>query len=88
MMLYRSNDAVLDFDLVKVIEQSRDNPSFTFNTAHARGRSVLRNACERFPALADPAERDGVLARAPLERLEDAGEIRSHAPARALSARL
>jgi arginyl-tRNA synthetase len=75
MMLYRSNDAVLDFDLVKVIEQSRDNPIFYVQYGHARGRSVLRNACELFPALADPSERDGMLARAPLERMEDAGEI-------------
>ena len=75
MMLYRSNDAVLDFDLVKVIEQSRDNPIFYVQYGHARGRSVLRNACELFPALADPAERHGMLERAPFERLVDAGEI-------------
>jgi arginyl-tRNA synthetase len=75
MMLYRSNDAVLDFDLVKVIEQSRDNPIFYVQYGHARGRSVLRNACELFPALADPAGRHYMLERAPLERLDDAGEI-------------
>jgi arginyl-tRNA synthetase len=75
MMLYRSNDAVLDFDLVKVIEQSRDNPIFYVQYGHARGRSVLRNACELFPALADPTERHYMLERAPLERLDDAGEV-------------
>ena len=46
MMLYRSNDAPLDFDLLKVIEQSRDNPVFYVQYAHARGQSVLRNARE------------------------------------------
>jgi arginyl-tRNA synthetase len=75
MMLYRSNDAVLDFDLLKVIEQSRDNPIFYVQYGHARGRSVLRNACEVFPALAHAEERNRLLAQAPLERLEDAGEI-------------
>ena len=75
MMLYRSNDAVLDFDLLKVIEQSRDNPIFYVQYGHARGRSVLRNACELFPALAHPEERNRLLVQAPLERVEDAGEI-------------
>ena len=36
-MLYRKNDAVLDFDLAKVIEQSRDNPVFYVQYGHARG---------------------------------------------------
>jgi arginyl-tRNA synthetase len=44
MMLFRKNDAVLDFDLAKVIEQSRDNPVFYVQYAHARGMSVFRNA--------------------------------------------
>jgi arginyl-tRNA synthetase len=40
MMLFRKNDATLDFDLAKVIEQSRDNPVFYVQYAHARaGRS-------------------------------------------------
>ena len=46
MMLYRKNDAVLDFDLAKVIEQSRDNPVFYVQYGHARGQSVFRNARE------------------------------------------
>src|SRR6266516_7408479 len=41
MMLYRKNDAVLDFDLAKVIEQSRDNPVFYVQYGHARGNSVF-----------------------------------------------
>src|SRR5262249_10047626 len=44
MMLFRKNDAALDFDLAKVIEQSRDNPVFYVQYGHARGRSVFRNA--------------------------------------------
>jgi len=44
MMLFRKNDAVLDFDLAKVIEQTRDNPVFYVQYAHARGMSVFRNA--------------------------------------------
>ena len=43
MMLYRKNDAVLDFDLEKVLEQSRDNPVFYVQYAHARAHSVFRN---------------------------------------------
>jgi arginyl-tRNA synthetase len=37
MMLYRKNDAALDFDLARVIEQSRDNPVFYVQYGHARG---------------------------------------------------
>ena len=51
MMLYRKNDAVLDFDLAKVIEQSRDNPVFYVQYGHARGQSVFRNAREVVPDL-------------------------------------
>jgi arginyl-tRNA synthetase len=76
MMLYRNNDAVLDFDLLKVIEQSRDNPVFYVQYAHARGRSVLRNACEVVPDLAGEAsKRAACLAKAPLDRLQDTGEL-------------
>jgi arginyl-tRNA synthetase len=76
MMLYRKNDAVLDFDLAKVIEQSRDNPVFYVQYGHARGQSVFRNAREVVPDLPhDPAARAQALARAPLERLTDSGEL-------------
>ena len=51
MMLFRKNDAVLDFDLAKVIEQSRDNPVFYVQYGHARGQSVFRNAREAFADL-------------------------------------
>lgn len=43
IMLTRKNDASLDFDLAKVVEQSRDNPVFYVQYAHARIASVLRN---------------------------------------------
>src|SRR5581483_9749060 len=75
-MLYRKNDAVLDFDLAKVIEHSRDNPVFYVQYGHARGQSVFRNAREEISDLPQsPSERAATLSRAPLERLTDAGEI-------------
>jgi arginyl-tRNA synthetase len=75
-MLYRKNDAVLDFDLAKVIEQSRDNPVFYVQYAHARGQSVFRNAREDIPDLPQSsAQRAAMLRRAPLERLTDEGEV-------------
>ncbi|MDY0240924.1 MAG: arginine--tRNA ligase [Rhodospirillaceae bacterium] len=72
IMLTRKNDAQLDFDLGKVLEQSRDNPVFYVQYAHARIHSVLRHAREMF------AGRDlspGALASAPLERLTDEAEL-------------
>ncbi|MBN8958961.1 MAG: arginine--tRNA ligase [Rhizobiales bacterium] len=75
MMLYRKNDAVLDFDLAKVIEQSRENPVFYVQYGHARGQSVLRNAKEALSDLPDtPESRAKYLAKAALERLEHPGE--------------
>jgi len=49
IMLMRKNDAPLDFDLAKVIEQSQDNPVFYVQYAHARVRSVLRQGQAAFP---------------------------------------
>ena len=49
MMIFRKNDATLDFDFAKVLEQSKDNPVFYVQYAHARAQSVLRNAKEAFP---------------------------------------
>ena len=48
-MLYRKNDAVLDFDLAKVIEATRENPVFYVQYGHARGESIFRNAREEMP---------------------------------------
>jgi arginyl-tRNA synthetase len=76
MMLYRKNDAPLDFDLAKVIEQSRDNPVFYVQYGHARGQSVFRNAREVLPDLPhDSVARSAALATAPLGRLDDAAEL-------------
>ena len=44
MMLYRKNDAPLDFDFAKVTEQSKDNPVFYVQYASARCHSVFRQA--------------------------------------------
>jgi arginyl-tRNA synthetase len=67
IMLTRKNDAPLDFDLAKVTEQSRDNPVFYVQYAHARACSVLRNAEADVPGLesVEPA----------LHRLTDSGEL-------------
>ena len=76
MMLNRKNDAVLDFDLAKVIEQSRDNPVFYVQYGHARGQSIFRNAREVVPILPEAdRERRAVLSQAALSRLDDAAEL-------------
>ena len=75
-MLFRKNDAVLDFDLAKVIEASRDNPVFYVQYGHARGQSVFRNARAEMPDLpVDADARRKWLAAAPLDRLKDEGEL-------------
>jgi arginyl-tRNA synthetase len=76
MMLFRKNDAVLDFDLAKVIEQSKDNAVFYVQYGHARGHSVFRNAREVVPDLPEEAgARAAFLGDAAVERLTDPGEI-------------
>jgi arginyl-tRNA synthetase len=76
MMLFRKNDAVLDFDLAKVLEQSKDNPVFYVQYGHARGYSIFRNALEVIP---DLPEQDGAraafLETAVVERLTDPVEL-------------
>jgi arginyl-tRNA synthetase len=51
IMLTRKNDQSLEFDFAKVMEQSKDNPVFYVQYAHARCHSVMRNAKEMFPDL-------------------------------------
>ncbi|MND90698.1 Arginine--tRNA ligase [compost metagenome] len=51
MMLYRKNSEPLDFDFAKVTEQSKDNPVFYVQYAHARCMSVFRQAKDAFPGL-------------------------------------
>ena len=72
IMLTRKNDAPLDFDLEKVVEQSRENPVFYVQYAHARGCSVQRHAVEEF--LTIPQD-DAGLAKADLNLLTDSGEL-------------
>ncbi len=72
MMLYRKNDAQLDFDLEKVVEQSNDNPVFYVQYAHARACSVISKAREGFPGL-DLAPTS--LACAKLNLLRDEAEL-------------
>ncbi|MEO3430306.1 arginine--tRNA ligase [Pelagibius sp. CAU 1746] len=72
IMLTRKNDATLDFDLVEVMEQSRDNPVFYVQYCHARCCSVLRHAAAEMPGVSlDPVS----LAGADLNRLTDSGEL-------------
>jgi arginyl-tRNA synthetase len=70
MMLYRKNDAPLEFDLAKVLEQSKDNPVFYVQYAHARAASVFRQAREAFGRAPEAAE----LAAADLSLLTDEAE--------------
>jgi arginyl-tRNA synthetase len=65
-MLTRKPDAQMEFDLDQVVAQTRDNPVFYVQYAHARCRSVLRAAAEMFdPDLVAPP----ALAAAPLDSL-------------------
>ncbi len=72
IMLTRRNDQPLDFDFAKVTEQSKDNPVFYVQYAHARAASVMRHAAAQLPP-----ERlgDAALAAAPLDRLADPLEL-------------
>jgi arginyl-tRNA synthetase len=72
MMLYRKNQETLDFDFAKVTEQSKDNPVFYVQYAHARAASVLRNAAEQVAGIDVSAE---ALQKADLSILADPGEI-------------
>ncbi|MFO1090098.1 MAG: arginine--tRNA ligase [Hyphomicrobiales bacterium] len=92
IMLYRKNDAPLDFDFQKVTEQSRDNPVFYVQYAHARIASVFRNAEAELGArivspetlasadlsiLTDPAEMDLLRRLADYPRLVEAATAAS-----------
>ena len=70
IMLTRKNDAALDFDFAKVLEQSKDNPVFYVQYAHARIRSVMRKAAD-----AGVAVDDATLARADLTKLGHLAEL-------------
>lgn len=70
IMLTRKNDAPLDFDLARVVDQSRDNPVFYVQYAHARCQSVLRHAKDDGLAVTVEA-----LAKADLSHLKDVDEV-------------
>ena len=70
VMLTRKNDAALDFDFDKVLEQSRDNPVWYVQYAHARIASVLRKAAE-----AGVDTSDAALAGADLATLDHPAEL-------------
>jgi arginyl-tRNA synthetase len=70
VMLTRKNDAPLDFDFDKVLEQSRENPVFYVQYAHARVMSVLRKAAD-----AGIASDDTVLAASDLALLGHEAEL-------------
>ena len=72
IMLTRRSDAQLDFDFAKVTEQSKDNPVFYVQYAHARCKSVLRHAEDLFDAADLTAE---ALGAAPFDRLTDPAEL-------------
>jgi arginyl-tRNA synthetase len=71
MMLYRKNDAPLDFDFDKVTEQSKDNPVFYVQYAYARTQSVFREAQAK---LAETDLTAATESQAQLALLTDAGE--------------
>ena len=72
MLLYRRNDAAMDFDFALVKEQTRDNPVFYVQYAHARTHSVFRNAAQDMPDLdISPA----ALARADLTLLSTPADL-------------
>ncbi|WP_170363287.1 arginine--tRNA ligase [Ruegeria arenilitoris] len=70
VMLTRKNDAPLDFDFDKVLEQSRENPVFYVQYAHARVMSVLRRAAE-----AGIAADDATLKAADLSKIDHPTEL-------------
>ncbi|KZL19140.1 Arginine--tRNA ligase [Pseudovibrio axinellae] len=72
MMLYRKNDAQLDFDFDKVKEQSKDNPVFYVQYGHARCQSVLRQAAGELDWFSNTASE---LQSADFTQLEDEGEL-------------
>jgi len=72
MMLFRKNDAPLEFDLSKVIEQSKDNPVFYVQYAHARAKSALRQGLATISGIDLSSD---ALALADLGLLEDEGEV-------------
>ncbi|SFV32138.1 arginyl-tRNA synthetase [Devosia crocina] len=72
MLLFRRNDAAMDFDFALVKEQTRDNPVFYVQYAHARACSVFRKAAEEVPGLDTGA---AALASADVEVLTSSADL-------------
>ena len=72
IMLTRKNDAQLDFDFTRVLEQSKDNPVFYVQYAHARVHSVFTKAQETFK---DIDLTEASLKKADFSSLKDEGEV-------------
>ncbi|NIZ59881.1 arginine--tRNA ligase [Sedimentitalea sp. CY04] len=70
VMLTRKNDAPLDFDFSKVLEQSKDNPVFYVQYANARICSTMRKAADE-----GVATDDATLSGADLSLLADEAQI-------------
>ena len=87
IMLTRRSEQTLDFDYARVTEQSRDNPVFYVQYAHARACSVLRQTGEELPGaaaldqLTDPAEMAVIRQLASWPRLVESA-ARAHEPHR------
>jgi arginyl-tRNA synthetase len=77
MLLYRRNDAAMDFDFALVKEQSRDNPVFYVQYAHARACSVFRVAERDMPGLDTSAAALDAADIAQLSSSADLGLIRA-----------
>jgi arginyl-tRNA synthetase len=72
IMLFRRNEAPLDFDFDLVTQQTRDNPVFYVQYAHARACSAFRNAKRDLPDLDTSIE---ALRQADLSKLQDPAEL-------------
>ncbi len=72
MMIYRKSSEPLDFDFAKVTEQSKDNPVFYVQYAHARCMSAFRQALEAFPDLDLNVEK---MAQAAAQGVNDPNEL-------------
>ncbi len=72
LMMWRTPDSDLEFDFAKVVEQTKDNPVFYVQYAHARCYSVMRNAKEMWPGIDVSPE---ALAKANMSRLASEDEL-------------
>jgi len=71
-MLFRKPDAQMEFDIAKAVAETRDNPVWYVQYAHARCRSVLRKGADM---MGPPAVEDATLATVPIDSLTDEAEL-------------